>query len=278
MKGRVFISNNVEKQKKKAVWPIVVLVLFAGLAIGAGGSYVYFQVTNKDNLGTDVSDSKKDSNKEVEDKVNDIEVSIDSVYVNELIDQYDKASTPTPDLVSTIYKNDKTNVTELGEEYLRFLVMKKANTSVMNSFYIDGDRFQKMVKLLYGNQVSLDNKSFSIDNGCLSYVYNNGYYSYDVSKEGCGGTTVYSMRREVVDAVKKSDTLEATIAYAIVNVATKEVFTDFSANTPAGKIDGLNSDTLNVRENASKLHQFKYVFTYDKMNDGYYLNYVQKVK
>lgn len=269
------MDNSVEKQKRKAVWPIVVLVLFAGLAIGVGGSYMYFQAVNKDNLGTDASDSKKDSNKEGEDKVNDIEISVDSVYVNELIDQYDNYSISTADLADTIYKNDKTNVAELGEEYLRALVMKKANTSIMNSFYIDGDRFQKMVKLLYGNQVSLDNKSFSIDNGCLSYVYNNGYYTYDSSKGGCGGITVYSMRREVIDAVKKSDTLEVTIAYAIVNAETKEVFTD---NTPNGKIDNLNSDTLDVRENASKLHQFKYVFAYDKTNDGYYLNYVQKVK
>ncbi|MBO5180019.1 MAG: hypothetical protein J6B87_06715 [Clostridia bacterium] len=44
------------------------------------------------------------------------------------------------------------------------------------------------------------------------------------------------------------------------------------------KVEGLYGKNLDIRANASKLHQFKYVFTYDKTNDGYYLNYIEKVK
>jgi len=43
-------------------------------------------------------------------------------------------------------------------------------------------------------------------------------------------------------------------------------------------ITDVSIDNIDIRANASKLHQFKYVFEYDKTNDGYYLNYIEKVK
>ena len=69
--------------------------------------------------------------------------------------------------------------------------------------------------------------------------------------------------------------MEITIVYAITNEITNSVSTDSKS---VNKIEGLTADNFDIVRDKEKLPQFKYVYTYDKTNLGYYLNYIQKVK
>lgn len=272
-------KKEVLEHKKKKVWPLV-LMLIIGLALGIGGSYVYFEVIDKNQNKNSLTEKEKETvkNNTANDKDNDeVEISVDSVYINELVNQYDSYMISNIELVDTLYKNDKTNISSLDSSYLRELVIKRANNSLGN-LYISGERFQNTVKLLFGNQVTLPNEDFQV-NGCISYQYQNDHYSIKPTEGGCGGTTSWYMKRDIIKAIKKSDKLEITIAYAVLDWAENKVYMDIDNNRNlVNEITDVSIDNIDIRANASKLHQFKYVFEYDKTNDGYYLNYIEKVK
>lgn len=267
-------EEKVVKKKQKKVWPIVILMLIIGLAVGGVGSYYCFEVINKKDTTTE-NKNTTEKNKDVTENNKTEEISTDSPYINELVDQYDTYFVSNVELADTLYGKDKTNITDLSEDYLRALVIQKSNNGLGNNLYVTGDSFQNNVKILFGTQIQLINKDFSIHKGCTSYQYYNGSYSIKPSEGGCGGTSAAYLQRKVIKAVKSADTLEITIAYAIINEVTNTVSTDSQA---ANKIEGLTADSVDIIRDKEKLPQFKYVYTYDKTNLGYYLNYIQKVK
>ena len=267
-------EEKVVKKKQKKVWPIVILMLIIGLAVGGVGSYYCFEVINKKDTTTE-NKNTTEKNKDVTENNKTEEISTDSPYINELVDQYDTYFVSNVELADTLYGKDKTNITDLSEDYLRALVIQKSNNGLGNNLYVTGDSFQNSVKILFGTQVQLINKDLSIHKGCTSYQYYNGSYSIKPSEGGCGGTSASYLQRKVIKAVKSTDTLEITIAYAIINEVTNTVSTDSQA---ANKIEGLTADSVDIIRDKEKLPQFKYVYTYDKTNLGYYLNYIQKVK
>ena len=267
-------EEKVVKKKQKKVWPIVILMLIIGLVVGVVGSYYYFEVINKKDTTTE-NKKTAEKNKDVTENNKTEEISTDSPYINELVDQYDTYFVSNVELADTLYGKDKTNITDLSEDYLRALVIQKSNKGLGNNLYVTGDSFQNNVKILFGTQIQLINKDFSIHKGCTSYQYYNGSYSIKPSEGGCGGTSAAYLQRKVIKAVKSADTLEITIAYAVINEVTNTVSTDTQA---ANKIEGLTADSVDIIRDKEKLPQFKYVYTYDKTNLGYYLNYIQKVK
>lgn len=65
-------------------------MLIIGLALGIGGSYVYFEVIDKNQNNSTEKDNETAKNNTINNKENEaVEISVDSVYINELIDQYD---------------------------------------------------------------------------------------------------------------------------------------------------------------------------------------------
>lgn len=268
-------KKEVVEHKKKKVWTLVLLMLIIGLALGIGGSYVYFEVIDKSQNNSTVKEKEPVKNNTTNDKDNDeVEISVDSVYINELVDQYDAYMISNIELIDTLYKNDKTNISSLDSSYLRKLVIQRAN----GLYSVSGEKFQNTVKLLFGNQVTLPNEDFQIDGGCTSYEYKNDYYLIKPGG-GCGGTTSRYMKRDIIKAIKKSDKLEITIAYALIDYMSNKVYVDIDNNRNLlNEITNVSIENIDIRANASKLHQFKYVFEYDKINDGYYLEYIEKVK
>ncbi|MBO5180020.1 MAG: hypothetical protein J6B87_06720 [Clostridia bacterium] len=215
-------KKEVVEHKKKKVWPIVVLMLIIGLALGIGGSYVYLEVMdNKTNSSTVKDNNSKQDTKTDYDKNQITDISVDSVYVNNLISQYDLYVVGGYELIDIYYRKDKTVISDLSENYLRALVMKNERCQFSHqNCYVTGDQFQKRAKMLYGNQVKLDNKSWS-GTSCVELVinYNNTTNIYQPAEQSgaCGGTSIYFFQRDVIAATKSADKLEVTIAYVIVN-------------------------------------------------------------
>lgn len=262
----------VEKPKKHHTGLIAILTLIAGLLIGVGGSYYYFEVYQKDLSNTT---NKKD---EKEKTTSTQEISTDSIYLKELIENYDMSYIGNTDIYTALYSKDKTNVTDLNEEYLRAITIKKANKTIMNTLSVSGEEFQNAVKQLFGNQITLENKSFSIANGCTQYNYSNNYYSIDPNVGGCGGTTATTMDRVITKVAKKDANLTVEVAIAILNGMDNKVYKSYQNNNCTDEVVGVAVDNFDINNNVNNLNKYKYVFTYDEENDGYYLNYIELVK
>lgn len=253
--------------KKSHTGLIVVVMLIIGFLIGGAGSYYYFEVMNKD------SNNAKEPESVVE-KVEKREVSKDSVYVKELIDSYDVSYISNVEVYDKLYLKEKTTPLDLDEEYLRSCVMKKANNSLNQYIDVDGEKYQDNVKKLFGNQVTLENKSYEIASGCTKYSYENGRYSLAPVAGGCGGTSMSKMERVITKATKYASKLEVEVAVAIVDGESNKVYTGINKN----EVVGVSADTFNIQGNIDKLAKYKYTFSYDALNDGYYLNYIELVK
>lgn len=260
-------EEKVVKKKQKKVWPIVILMLIIGLAVGGVGSYYYFEVINKKDTTTE-NKKTAEKNKSATENNKTEEIPADSLYINKLIEQYDYVMVGRLEIADQLYSKDKTNVSDLADYYLRALIVKNLGSPSV----ISGQEFQRVSKMLFGAQVQLANQDF--DFACDTYQYDGQSYSRKIIG-GCGGTSASYLQRKVIKAVKSTDTLEITIAYAITNEITNSVSTDSKS---VNKIEGLTADNFDIVRDKEKLPQFKYVYTYDKTNLGYYLNYIQKVK
>lgn len=253
--------------KKSHTGLIVVVMLMIGFLIGGAGSYYYFEVMNKNN------DSAVEKEKVVE-KVEKRDISKDSVYVKELIDSYDVSYISNAEVYDKLYLKEKTIPLDLDEEYLRSCVMKKSNHSLNQYLDVDGVEYQNNVKKLFGNQVTLDNKSYEIASGCTKYSYENGRYSLVPVLGGCGGTSASKMERVITKATKYASKLEVEVAVAIVDGGSNKVYTGINKD----EVVGVSADTFNIQGNIDKLAKYKYTFNYDDENDGYYFYSIELVK
>lgn len=264
-----------ETKKKKSNPLLTVLLMILTLAIGAGGSYYYFEVLNKEVVSTKVEE------KEEVEKDTAEELKPDSLFVKNLVTDYDYYTVFSTDLYNVLYSQEKLEVNSLDESYKRALVAIKASRFLGNVGF-SGEDFQLAVKELFGPNMTLENKDFDV--GCAaSYEYDqeNDYYSFKESG-GCGGTSFSSLERKIVKAVKKENTLEINVAVAIKNTEEDKVYKNYVTNpdgTDASQvIEDVTATTFDIDKDYSKLNQYKYTFNYDVENNNYYLASIELVK
>lgn len=265
-----------KKYKKRNPF-VTFLIIVICLALGAGASYYYFEVYTNDTK----KEKSVNTKNEVTDKTTNEseEISPNSLFINELISNYDYSAITNVEVYSILYAQDKVYIKDLDETYLRTLAAKKANKSLYGVSF-SSEQFQNAVKILYGNTISLPDKEFSIDNGCITMNYNNSYYA--ATPGACGGISMYSMERKVVKATKKEDTLEVNVAVAILLGDVNKVYKGFnSANSDNPGIDevtGVTADTFDISKDYTKLNQYKYTFKFDEENYNYYLESIELMK
>lgn len=264
-----------KKTKKSKTGLIAFITLIAGLLIGVGGSYYYFEVMTKDSNTIKSSSEKEDKNSKTEDT--SVEISADSLYIKELIENYDNYYISNTEIYDSLYTKDKTTLADLSEEYLRAITMRKANKNITGFLFITGEEFQNAATKLFGNQVTLENKAFSIAGGCTSYEYD-GNYTIAPTQGRCGGTSAVNLSRKIVNAVKQDSKLEVIVAIALENGMDNKVYKGFDNKQLSNEIVGVSADSFNISEHIDKLNQYKYTFTYDTTNDGYILNAIELIK
>lgn len=277
-----FVSNansfnsNGKNEKKRSKWFLVtILLMILCLGIGIGITYFY--------LGSYKSTVKTEENKEKDNSDTMIEeISPTSLYLKELISNYDYNTISETEIYETLYSKDKIYVKDLEESYLRALAVKKANQWV-DGIGFSKEKFQDSVVMLFGTQVLLDDHDFSLKNACVEMKYDSQSQFYSsVKSDGCGGTTIYSMERKIVKAIKKENSMEINVAVAIINDNTNKIFRGYdsslSENAGIDEVDGITKDTFDIDKDYSKLNQYKYTFNYDSDNNNYYLVSVELEK
>lgn len=269
-----FLETKKKNKKNKKRNPFVTfLIMIICLALGAGGSYYYFEVFEKNIVEEETTVTKA----EVEDKTENEseEIAPDSLYIKELIDNYDYSSITTAEIYSMLYAKEKTTIKELDETYLRTLAAKKANKSLGTTAYFTNEDFQNAVTMLYGSEIVLEDEAISINNGCLKIEYQNSFY-HTITGD-CGGASAYNLVRKIVKAVKTADTLEVNVAIAITDG--NKVYKSYEEKTGASdEIVDVAYASFDIEKDYTKLNQYKYTFNYDSKNNNYYLTSIELIK
>lgn len=270
-------NSNGKNEKKRSKWFLVtILLMILCLGIGIGITYFYLEVY-RNTVTTTEEEQNDDSNAAIEE-----EISPTSLFVKELISNYDYETMSETEIFEVLYNKDKIYVKDLEESYLRALAVKKANQWV-EGIGFSSEEFQDSVVMLFGSQVLLKDQDFSLRNACIEIQYDsqNKFYTA-VETDGCGSTTVYSMQRKIIKAIKKENSMEINVAVAIINDNTKKIFRGYdsslSENAGIDEVDGITKDTFDIDKDYSKLNQYKYTFNYDSDNNNYYLVSVELEK
>lgn len=251
---------------------VMFLIIVICLALGAGTSYYYFEVYTDDTKKEETTVTKT----EVEDKTESEskEIKPTSLFIKKLINDYDYSSITNAEIYSTLYAQEKTTIKDLDETYLRTLAAIKANRSLGTAIFSSED-FQNAVTILFGNQITLEDESISIYNGCTKVEYQNSYY-YATTGD-CGGASAYSLVRKIVKAVKNNDTLEVNVAAAITDG--NKIYKEYdNINGGTDELTDIVYASFDIDKDYTKLNQYKYTFNYDSENDNYYLTTIELIK
>lgn len=262
-----------ELNNKKGPNKFVIIILMI-LCLLLGSVTTYFVM----NQYTKTTSSKKTTSTKVVKKEDNEEISPDSIYIKSLISDYDYiTSTNALEIYDKLYSSDKTNIKDIDEDYLKALAFRKIE-SITSKKEISEEEFNDSLKLLFGDQVSYENKDFSIDKGCYSAEYNKDDMTYTIKEGECGSSYTKSIQRKIVKASKTNDKLEVSVAVAILDTDTNKVYTNYKDNTLTDEVEGVTEKDFSIDKNYTKLNQYKYTFKYDRENMYYYLTSIEKIK
>lgn len=257
-------------KKTSSTAVLVVIVAILSLIVGVAGGYYLFKVIDKEETKTEKVKTNVKTEKEVKEELNP-----EGLYIEELISRYDQSSSSSnANIYELLYKEDKTTIKDIDEDYLKVLAANKA--SKVTGVFTD-EEFKNATKLLYGDEIEFDNDKISYDKGCIQVKYNDGLYTY-VEGE-CGGASTISLERKIVKTKQDDDTLTVNVAIAIIDSNEDKVYKNYSEDEEKlEEVDNVSATTFDIDKDYTELNQYKYTFNYDKDNNNYYLVSIELVK
>ena len=275
--------DNYNKNKNKKGHPVLmtfllILFLAGGTALGWYFSGYINKFLNKEETKTEKKETKEVT------KINEEEISPNSIYIKNLISDYDFYTVGNATLYTSLYSKDKTEIKDLDDIYLRAIAAKKANKSLSGVFF-SSEQFQDAVTLLFGNQLTLEDKSISNGKSCVNIQYDSSTKYYSEGETACGGSGFPTLERKIVKAVKNKDTIEVNVAVVIFSgdPTVNKVFKTYNEssddqNNLGEVVEGVTRDTFDIDKDYTKLNQYKYTYNYDKDNNNYYLTTIELIK
>lgn len=260
-----------EPKKKKSNPLLTILLMILSLAIGIGGSYYYFKVLEKEEVSTKVEEKE-----EAKDTAEELKP--DGVFVTELIKRYDYDAGASPMIYRNLYRNEKTEVTNIDETYIAITAAQDASDGWAPSF--SSEELKQSIIKLYGIEIKYEDKDIKPDEhgGFQYYKYDSINKGYTFTEEVGGGEGGIYMERKIVKALKSENNIEVYVAPCLINPY-NEVYKSMDKDgNESEKIDGVTSETFDIDKDYTKLNQYKYTFNYDSGNDNYYLVSIELVK
>lgn len=276
-------NDNDNKNKNKKGHPVLITILLILFLVGGTALGWYFSGYINKFLNKEETKTEKKETKEVT-KASAEEISPNSLYIKNLISDYDFYSLSNADVYSALYSKDKVEVKDLDDIYLRAIAAKKANKS-LSGVNFSSDEFKDAVTLLFGNQLTLEDKSISNGKSCVNIQYDSSTKYYSKGETACGGAALPTLERKIIKAVKNKDTIEVNVAVAILSgdPAVNKVFKTYNENNDDQNnlgevVEGVTKDTFDIDKDYTKLNQYKYTYNYDKDNNNYYLTTIELIK
>lgn len=277
-----FNNNNNNNNNKKG-HPILITILLILFLVGGTALGWYFSGYINKFLNKEETKTEKKETKEVT-KASDEEISPNSLYIKNLISDYDFYALSNADIYTALYSKDKVEIKDLDDIYLRAIAAKKANKS-LSGVSFSSDEFKDAVELLFGNQLTLEDKSIFNGKTCVNIQYDSSSKYYSEGETACGGTALPTLERKIIKAVKKEDIIEVNVAVAIFSgdPTVNKVFKTYTENNDDQNnlgevVEGATKDTFDIDKDYTKLNQYKYTFNYDKDNNNYYLTTIELIK
>ncbi len=263
------IKMKEEPVRSNPLMLIVFIILL--VSIGAGGMYVYFQVTD----GTECIEETK-----APDEIEPVKTSIspDSYLVSDLLSQYDKIFTCFD--INEMYLADKYNISDMSEEDKMILAIDKADDT-----FVSESEFEKHYKILFGFDANVNNEDISLD-GNLYYTYDDGYIYNDQFIWGCVGGNNFVRKAYATEFDGDNLVVYASVGLLLFNAADPVIIQfdedavnslDDDTNITDEKYIISSYDDFDIDEDYKDLTSYKYYFNYDNDEGIYSLEYVEKM-
>lgn len=264
-------TNMYEKKPKKRNPLITILLMLLCLALGAGGTYYYFEIyCDKDN------NDKIETTTEKEEKDNEIE-SLETVN-EEAVTLYNNIYNANYSGIDDIYFTAKKVEAKDIENNLAFAtaltimqnnLIEKGNK---NPYTNIGDGFteaelQNQVALLFGEKYEMKNQDY---NGCPPFKYDSANKKYSIeSIPGCGFEQGPGNPKRIVKVLKTNDDIEIYVRILFLGSDTN-TFKYYKDSTKTQLITGIKADSeglaLETEENLVKGGLYKITFTKENSN------------
>ncbi len=257
------IEENVkvekEEPKKSHTGIYVFIMLIAGICMGIGGSYYYFNYMTKDSNNC-VASTKNTM-------LGDRKLDVDSILVKDLVSRYDFYVNGTDEIYNNLYKEDIPSVSDIDSKLRISMAYQNMNIGLFNPFTSDvlKDSYVK----IFGPKVQIDDGDFTYGCGTFSYDSAEKLYTYKPAA-GCGGTTASTLLRKIIEAKVKDGNIYINAAVGIKKASDKNPGESEILNRD-GVIDDIDETSFDIDKDYKKLDKVQYKFAYDKENNNYYL-------
>lgn len=179
-------ENNKEvverKQKKSKTALVAIITLIAGLALGVGGSYYYFEVMSDDktNVKTEEKNTKnKDTEENKTVKYENLDVLSDIVQNN--FNKFMRSASLNCGVQKEYFKATKVTSSNIDNT----LAYSTVSTYFFdNKGNISADEFDKVVKMYFGKDYKYQHQDQKI---CTNHHYNATTNTYEYIEPVCGG-------------------------------------------------------------------------------------------
>ncbi|MCI8346974.1 MAG: hypothetical protein HFJ12_03380 [Bacilli bacterium] len=274
-------QSEPNKKKKRNPFLIILLMLFA-FALGGIGTYYYFEIYHtKEEISSNNNEVQEETEKDEE------ELNPDGVFITNLIERYDAYVITNCEIYESLYNKKSRVVSELDKEEIKYLVAKEALNinRGKNPTYFSSEDFHKAAIRLFGTNLTIEDGNINlypnVEGAIFTYDKENNQYTYKAPE--VGGTTTYTMERKNIKAIRNEESLEVTVAIAILDSNTKKIYRGYNSKATDGslgieEVEGFTTDTFTMDKDYSKLDQYRYTFDYDTTNDNYVLTSIELVK
>ena len=258
-------ETEYEVPKKKHTGLVIFLVLIAGISIGAGACYYYFEYMHKDNTKKVVKSEPKEQTEE--------ELDVDSVLVKDLLARYDQYNVSSDEIYENIYKKDINQVSDIDSKVRLSMAYENTGIGLFNGF--TSDELKTAHIKLFGKDATLSDGDFTYACGNFKFDNVEKKYKYEPSA-GCGEANSSTLVRKISEVKTKEDNLYINV-YVGVKKAKDNSPSEFEISGRDGVIDEINATTFDIDRDYKKLDKIQYKFAYDENNKNYYLVSIKKI-
>ena len=285
--------RSVEKRKNKGLIAIVVI-----LAVCVIGLVVYILMDHgvfQENKTVEQGEVEENNSSEETEEDNGVAISTDNASIQLLFENAHSLSIGPETL---IFRDGGYQVSEMSTEEKMTLVASQwaslveqystgTSPNLTTTYYLEEDTLKDIYERTFGpntyqavNQIT--------DGLCTTLTYDASAKRYsDSGPDGCGGTTVFSVHEDIIDAKKYNDRIE--IVSAVFYMDPDNLYKDYNKATvlEANSFDPTNT-VENQAEREAAYDQYieahkdnleQYTYTYTLNEDGfYYLDSVERTK
>ena len=283
---------------------VVVIVILSIVVLGLCAFIIY----DKDLLGIKGEGKKENNTTQNVQKVEEVKEEVLDVNSEQVINLINRITNVTNNIyisgryLGYYFQKDELKSDDIDDSLILYTALRKflgdKNISALGeSVSVSKNDIIPIIKEIFGN-VEYENKTIKITPCELgSFIYDDNTGIYTVGPSGCGGVGTSLVNYKIIDAVKKNNTIEISLAIVYATCGYEQQSADIPGQdycTFGNSIDEnqkLRDDDTILKVKADnrdydelfdfntyidKLNKYKFTFTKDS-NDNYIFTKVEKI-